>query len=56
MENSIHPLLNSIFSETHQELQTLQNDFSNLQTYFVNTNDNNSELEDFNEILEENDE
>ncbi|CAG8829946.1 28436_t:CDS:2, partial [Gigaspora margarita] len=53
MENSTHPLLNSIFSETHQELQTLQNDFLNLQIHFVNTNYENSQLEDYNEILEE---
>ncbi|RIB26581.1 hypothetical protein C2G38_2266362 [Gigaspora rosea] len=53
MENSTHPLLNSIFSETHQELQTLQNDFLNLQIHFVNTNYENSQLENYNEILEE---
>ncbi|KAF0484240.1 chaperonin: PROVISIONAL [Gigaspora margarita] len=53
MENSTHPLLNSIFSETHQELQTLQNDFLNLQIHFVNTNYENSQSKDYNEILEE---
>ncbi|CAG8523188.1 1123_t:CDS:1, partial [Cetraspora pellucida] len=57
MENSTHPLLNSIFSETHQELQTLQNDFSNLQSYFINTDFEDFELENYNEILDdENDE
>ncbi|CAG8845509.1 26802_t:CDS:2, partial [Gigaspora margarita] len=46
-----------IFSETHQELQTLQNDFFNLQTHFVNIDYENSELENYDEILEdENDE
>ncbi|CAG8484835.1 11072_t:CDS:2, partial [Scutellospora calospora] len=44
MEDFTHPLLNSIFSETHQELQTLQNDFSYLQTHFVNINNNKDNL------------
>ncbi|CAG8494633.1 9861_t:CDS:2 [Dentiscutata heterogama] len=42
-----------IFSETHQELQTLQNNFLNLQTHFVNIDYENSELENYNKILEE---
>ena len=50
-----HPLLNSIFSETHKELQTLQQDFSCFQTHFVTIDSNVSELnlENNDEILEE---
>ncbi|CAG8654039.1 13351_t:CDS:2 [Cetraspora pellucida] len=42
-----------IFSETHQELQTLQNNFYNLQSYFINTNFEDFELENYNKILED---
>jgi hypothetical protein len=50
-----HPLLNSIFSETHKELQTLQQDFSCFQTHFVTIDSNVSELnlENNDEILDE---
>ncbi|CAG8814529.1 21313_t:CDS:2, partial [Cetraspora pellucida] len=53
MKNSSYSLLNSIFFKTHQELQTLQNDFLNLQIHFVNFNYKNSQLENYNEILKE---
>ncbi|CAI2186398.1 1889_t:CDS:1, partial [Funneliformis geosporum] len=39
-----HPLLNSIFSEIHKELQTLQQDFSCFQTHFVTIDSNLSKL------------
>ncbi|CAI2194764.1 4825_t:CDS:2, partial [Funneliformis geosporum] len=50
-----HPLLNSIFSETHKELQTLQQDFSCFQTHFVTIDSNLSKLnlEINDEILDE---
>ncbi|CAG8775328.1 7508_t:CDS:2, partial [Gigaspora rosea] len=60
MENFTHPLLNSIFSETHQELQTLQKDFSYLQTHFIienfEDNLNNNKIEKSEKIINNNEE
>src|SRR5437763_8421108 len=40
-----HSLLNSIFSKTHKELQTLQQDFSCFQTHFITIDSNVSKLD-----------